>query len=463
MTTHAASPSRVLHVIRTLLLLWLMTGLHTPSASAAMNIFPLAYTPAPADNPLKGFFPFAGSHTNFPHSMEYTHFPLGALMTGPTNFNWSPLEAALNEIAQRGHQAIFRIYIDYPTHSTGIPQFLLDAGLSTRVYDDYGNKGRSLSPDYENPLLRQALTNFIKALGERFDGDPRIGFITVGLLGFWGEWHTYPHTAWNPSIEVQNEVLDAFESAFTRTKFLVRQPYGRNARARRMGYHDDSFAFQTIDPPAWHFLGELKAAGETHKWQTQPIGGEVRPDIQPCMWKLSSRNCVPQGQEFDTCVKQTHASWMLNQVAFLPGLADGDKQRAIEGARLLGYELFVASAELVDVKPRAPLAIRLQIRNLGVAPFYYNWPMQLRVLDAGSNTVKTWTTDWKVSTLLPAATNAVWSSSTETDFGPGRYTVLLRVQNPLPDGKSIRFANTSQDADSPGWLTLGQFQILPNP
>ena len=27
----------------------------------------------------------------------------------------------------------------------------------------------------------------------RYDGDPRIGFVQLGLLGFWGEWHTYPY------------------------------------------------------------------------------------------------------------------------------------------------------------------------------------------------------------------------------------------------------------------------------
>jgi hypothetical protein len=30
---------------------------------------------------------------------------------------------------------------------------------------------------------------FIAALGRRYDGDSRIGFITAGLLGGWGEWH----------------------------------------------------------------------------------------------------------------------------------------------------------------------------------------------------------------------------------------------------------------------------------
>jgi hypothetical protein len=93
-------------------------------------------------------------------------------MIGPTNFDWSSLETLLNTVASRGHQTVFRVYLDYPGKSTGLPQYLLDAGLATHNYTDYGNNGRSVSPDYENPLLRQALTNFIAALGARYDGDP---------------------------------------------------------------------------------------------------------------------------------------------------------------------------------------------------------------------------------------------------------------------------------------------------
>src|SRR5512133_628428 len=144
-------------------------------AVAATNSYNLQYRAAPADNPLKGFFPYAGSYTTFPHSMEWGYLPLRSLMTGPTNFDWTALESLLSAIAKRGHQAVFRVYLDYPSKPTGIPQYLLDAGLVTRTYPDYDNAGLSVSPDYENLLLRQALTNFIAAFGARYDGDPRIG------------------------------------------------------------------------------------------------------------------------------------------------------------------------------------------------------------------------------------------------------------------------------------------------
>ncbi|HWX20947.1 MAG TPA: DUF4832 domain-containing protein [Candidatus Binatia bacterium] len=431
---------------------------------AATNSYSLLRSAPLTNNPLKGFMPYVGSYSTFPYSMEWSYLPLRSLMTGPTNFDWSSLDALLSTVASRGHQTVFRVYLDYPAEPTGIPQYLLDAGLVTHSYTDYGNNGLSVSPDYENPLLDQALTNFIAALGARYDGDPRIGFITVGLLGFWGEWHNYPYTNWFASTAVQDEVLTAYGAAFAKTKLLVRRPAGTNPSARQLGYHDDSFAYQTIDPPGWMFLGLLKAASETNKWRTQPIGGEVYPPNQLCLWDPTQANCVPAGQEFTNCVALTHASWMLNQGVFSPGFTGQQKALALAGSGMLGYELYVSNAILVDAAVSGPLNLSVQIWNTGVAPFYYDWPLQLGALNGSNSLVRTWTTTWKLSSLLPAGTNSVWSwSQANHGLGTGQYKLLLRGQNPLANGVPLSLANVAQGADLPGWLTLGQVSIVSAP
>ena len=429
---------------------------------AATNVYSLAYVPAPPDNPLKGFMPYAGEYTTFPYSMEWSYLPLRSLMTGPTNFDWSNLDTLLANSAGRQHQTVFRVYLDYPALPTGIPQYLLDAGLATYAYDDYGNDDVSLCPDYENPLLDQALTNFIAALGARYDGDPNIAFLELGLLGYWGEWHTYPETNWFASVSVQNEVLAAYTNAFHKTKLLVRWPAGSLGYATLpIGYHDDSFAYETIDPPAYNFLGLLKAAGETNKWRAQPIGGEVRPEVQSCMWDTSQTNCVPVGQAFTNCVALTHASWMLNQGVFYPGFTGTQLDLALAGARQLGYELYITNANLSGSASSQPQTITVQILNTGVAPFYYDWPVQLGVLNHSNLLVRNWTTDWKLSALVPG-TNALWTcTQTNPSLSAGQYTLLLSVLNPMTNGLSLRFANQTQDQNLAGWLTLGQFSIPP--
>ena len=109
-----------------------------------------------------------------------------------------------------------------------MPQFLLDQGLTLRSWTNAQDHPPTvhLTPDYEDPRLRAALTNFICALGARYDGDPRIGFIALGLLGTWGEWHDRPHDEWFASKIVQREVMSAYEAAFKRTRLVARYPAG---------------------------------------------------------------------------------------------------------------------------------------------------------------------------------------------------------------------------------------------
>jgi len=53
------------------------------------------------------------------------------------------------------------------------------------------------------------------------------------------------------------------------------------------------------------------------------------------------------------------------------------------------------------------------------------------------------------------ATNTVWSCAlTNHGLEVGKYKLALRVINPWRTGLPLRFANSAQDADVSGWLTL---------
>lgn len=418
---------------------------------------PLSYTPAPVDNPLKGFMPYAGSYQTFPYSMEWFYLPLRDVMTGPKTFDWAPVEKQLNAIAARGHQAVFRFYVDYPGKPTGIPQYLLDQGLVTHAYDENGNNGVSVAPDYDDPRLVTALDTFITALGRRYDGDPRIGFLTLGLIGFWGEWHTWPHDGstlpenWMPSTEVLTRILNRFDGSFARTRLLARYPSPQN-KDLNIGYHDDSFAFETLPPTSWHFVQRLIDEDVTGKWQREPIGGELRPEIQSCLWDQPVT--CPQYEDYAASVRQTHASWLIDHAAFAgPGYTGENYFRALAASRSLGYELTVTEAAV----SRARVSVR--VANRGAAPFYYDWRAELAAVDSQGRIVRRWPTRWSMAGIQPGQEPAQLSTRIDTSgLRAGRYDIVLRVPNPLPNGIPLRFADTSQDNQS-GWLTLNTLTL----
>jgi hypothetical protein len=444
----------------------------SPAAAGAAHPPPggwhgLAPAAAPATNPLKGFIPYAGSYSTFPYSMEWFYLPLNAVLVGPGRFDWSALDSQLTAIAGRGHQAAFRFYLDYPGKPTGVPAYLLRGGLVTHAYTDYGNNGASVSPDYDDPRLDAALDTFVSALGRRYDGDPRIGFIQLGLLGFWGEWHTYPHDGttlpenWFASPAEALRIERDYDAAFDKTKLEVRYPGADNA-ALHLGYHDDSFAVETLPGVGWHFLDKMQQASTGDKWRSESVGGELRPEIQGCVFDATA-DCpvIEDGadNDFPDSVAQTHASWLINQYAFDPGYADANRARALAGSASLGYQLQVTQVDTPTVVHGRSLRVGVWIRNTGVAPFYYDWPLQVAAVDRHGRIAKTWTTPWSLTSVEPGTTRQFTATLTGSGLRPGEYTLVLRAANPLANGVPLRFADAAQDATLPGWLTIGRTSI----
>lgn len=422
-------------------------------AALAATAAELEYAPAPVDNPLKGLVPYVGASgkDQFPHAMEFRYFSMRELMTGRGRYDWAPLERTLEEVAGRGKQLVFRVYTEYPGKECGLPEFLRKEGVKLTRWrsGDPSGGGDVMTPDYEDPRFRSAVKEFVAALGARYDGDPRVGFLTAGFLGLWGEWHDYPREDLWASEEVQAEVMTALERAFTKTKVLLRYPAGDdtwkkapNAK-RRFGYHDDSFAWATLETgkekDSWFFLPAMKAAGAEDKWKRFPIGGELRPEL----WKRSFTDSPhPQGQDFAECVKQTHVTWLMDSSLFdlRDKLGSERRARALKEVSRMGYELHVSQVRIADGE------LVVVIENRGVAPFYYDWPVELRFAVAGGEPEVVFP-KWKLSEVLPGKP-VEWRVAVPK-WGGG--VLRIRVPNVMEGGKSLRFANGEQEGD---WLAV---------
>lgn len=452
-----------------ILLILLACSLSLSNAPAREPARPaLLYAPAPADNPLKGLVPYAGAANPdaFPHSMEFSYFPLAAVMRAPGQYDWSALERFLDQVAGRGHQAVFRFYLEYPGKPSGLPAFLQEAGVAlTRWQRTPAQPGRAAvtvdTPDYRHPALAAALSDFIAALGQRYDNDPRIGFITAGLLGLWGEWHDYPKNELFADKTLQQTVMNAYARAFRSTPILLRYPAGEhdpvfaNNTASPFGFHDDSFAWNTLPPKSSYFVPKLQAAGALETWRTRPIGGEIRPEAWGKVFDAEPG--LPGLQDFAQCVEATHVSWLMDSGMFKNSNPPERRARALEQVRRMGYEFHVPQITLQQRDET--LHVTVEIENRGVAPFYHPWPLQLALLDADGKLQARQDLPQDLRAILPDRPASRRSASLPlAGLTAGHYRLLLRVANPLPGGRPLRFANASQDADLPGWLSLGTLQ-----
>ena len=431
----------------------------------------LKYVPAPVDNPLKGLVPYAGDHQDrFPHSMEFNYLPLSDLLVAKDTYDWDPLERLLNDIAGRKHQTVFRIWMEYPGKTEGIPPYLETQGLKVTEWLNTNTEPfpptKVRTPDYEDPRLRSALRNFILEMGKRYDGDPRIAYITAGLIGTWGEWHTYPRTDLMASKPVQNEIMDAYEKAFKRTPILLRYPAGENSFAhapnhhRRMGYHDDSFCWATLDTGRpqdnWFFMPALQSAGPSaiEKWKSVPIGGEIRPEVWGQVFDRSPSNS--NAQDFRKCVDATHATWLMDTGMFRERQSHERIENAKREVRHMGYEFHITQTDITVIPGK--ILLSAHVRNLGVAPFYFDWEIELASMNAERRVLQRFPTNWSLTKLLPDDSDREWKITVEKkELSPETQFFALRAVNPMKGGLPLRFANAKRIQQDNGWLLLGEF------
>ncbi len=434
--------------------IWLLLVLATFSVSRAdspaTERHQLVYAPAPADNPLKGLVPYVASDAvdRFPHSMRFHYFSLRELMTGPDQFDWAPVEKILSITQKNGCQLTFRVMLEYPGKSDCLPDFLSRQGVKITAWDT-GDTGPGIAhtPDYRDPRLLATLEAFIAALGERYDGDPRIGYITAGLLGLWGEWHTHPRSELFAPKAVQKRILTSYTTAFPTTPILLRYPagnadplYAENSNLP-FGYHDDSFDWATLETgredDQWFFMTLLRNAGATDQWKTQPIAGEIRPDL----WHTSfTPTPHPKAQGFRDCVQTTHVTWLMDSGLFEKrfALSPARKSAAIAEVQRMGYEFHISEWSETDGQ------LAITVENRGVAPIYHDWPVELVTGAEGQQEV---VANFSLAGLLPGQ-QRIWRTASPA----GSQGFTLRVPNPMPGGKPLRFANREQQAD--GWLPL---------
>jgi hypothetical protein len=201
----------------------------------------------------------------------------------------------------------------------------------------------------------------------------------------------------------------------------------------------------------------LESAGPNavDKWKTQPIGGEIRPEVWGRIFDEEPKH--KQAQDFAECVRQTHATWLMDSGMFREQAKPERLARAVERVRRMGYDFRVTTA---DIRPGANVVdVALQVVNEGVAPFYRDWPVEVGVLSSEGRVLVSHRPDWKLTGLLPGDAARKWEFSLSTkDLPAGTHSLAIRVSNPLPNGRPLRFANKDQDRHAAGWLTVGEVE-----
>ncbi|MDE0821368.1 MAG: DUF4832 domain-containing protein [Opitutales bacterium] len=404
----------------------------------------------PLDNPLKGYCVYTDAGRIYrPYSMVFLYVSWKELEPTEGQYAFDEWEkAAWAHKAAVGKHVVLRVYADYPGKSSGVPDWLLKKGVTRKPYRNYGG---GLSPDYDHPATVSALEKLIAAMGKRYNDNPRVAFIQLGLLGFWGEWHTYPRDELFASEKTQGKVLDAYRKAFPDKQLMARYADGLPGRYPLMGFHDDMFPEDTDNGKDWSFLARLRRAKRIETWKRTIIGGEMVPNAAR-KWLGKKWNVTLD------MLKRSHFTWVGPYGPALQGKASQEFiENSDELVRRMGYQYRLKEIRYPRVVGSGrSFKVLIQGVNDGVAPFYYPRPVKLAWMDDQGQVILSSSLKDDIRGWLPG--EFAIDGELPTPAGAGIYRLTLGIEDPWTQTPGIRFANKLPV--SMGWTILGEVEVV---
>jgi hypothetical protein len=172
-------------------------------------------------------------------------------------YNWAPLDEALNNAAAKAMRIAPRVYTNLGDFGQGTPDWVFAAGAASY----YAEPGASIrQPVPMDPVFTAKFGRFLEAFGDRYDGHPQIEFIqtnaAMGTYGemVWGYPESYRPAGWSPDVQVGTTRywIDRWRLAFPRTPLVIMENFiGHGIAETATDYAvSRGFYLQANDP--WH-------------------------------------------------------------------------------------------------------------------------------------------------------------------------------------------------------------------
>lgn len=329
-------------------------------------------------------------------SLEFSYCLPCAVVKGKTDdkidYDWSSFEKMLDDIASRGHQAIVRFRIEYPSETitnapnctekvvgaTAVPNYIKANKSYTETYSENpGGDGPTYYADWSNKELQWLYKQFYTDFSAKYDKDPRIAFVQAGF-GHWAEYHIYGTTLKLDTNFAgkgyQSEFLTHLDSLFKETPWSISidaadkkyTPIAGNKTllGLKFGLFDDSFMHKEHDisqgdgdnEKNWQTMG-------TDRWQTSPAGGEISYYEDKDQHEFLNPAGL-YGVTWEDAAAKYHMTYVIGNDA--PEGKYATKERVYEASSYAGYKFEITGYAVNKI------SAAVRVKNIGIAPLYHN-------------------------------------------------------------------------------------------
>lgn len=321
--------------------------------------------------PMTGIVLWTDNHRNKTDaiSLEYSYMLYNSVVKEKGTYDWSSLDALLEKVASRKHQAILRFRFVYPGYKTSVPDYI----KSLEDYNETEGESEGKTtwfPDWTHEELQHFTLEVYSELAERYDNDPRIAFIQTGF-GLWAEYHIYdgPFTLGKtfPSKQFQAAFFKHLDTVFISTPWSISidaadekySPFEQQSDLKSIsfGLFDDSFMCEDhseYNSRCWNFF-------DTKRYLYSPAGGEFSYYTDYDQKHVLDSQGI-HGVSWENACKAFHISYMIgnDQVDYQT------MDRIKDAGMVAGYKFRIIRFLLSDD------SALVEVQNIGVAPIYYD-------------------------------------------------------------------------------------------
>ncbi len=417
-----------------------------------------------------------------PSTVHYARWGWGVLEPQPGELAVDFLDRVLEETKQAGQTLAFRVMCcsttpNQPYH----PKWLKEVG--GKVVLTRRQAGVPLEvPDLDDPVVLKYHLDFIRRLGQKYDGHPVVDHVDLGSVGWWGEWHMSDSSDLPmPKMETRRQIVDAYLTAFRKTPLVMLiggEEMLEYAVKRGTGWRADCLGDLGGFSPRWNhmrffYTQALSKFDAVNAWQKAPVAWET-------CWDM--RKWVAEGWPLRYIFNYAlalHGSYINNKSAPLPSgpEVEAELRRFL---RRLGYRFVLRELQHRSATYRqGQLIITSTWQNIGSAPCYRPYRLAYKLEGGGGKHIALSSAD--IRTWMPGSVDirnprfledppdlppgkpvrVVDKIRLPAELPPGDYTLAVGIVTAENLQPVIRLAIEGRAED--GWYPLSRITILPSP
>ncbi len=352
-------------------------------------------------------------------------------------YNFQLIDDILEKCKQHGQTLMFRIMQHTTRSFEDIPDWLADKIEHPERPDDLRVKTSPTDDEYYITFGRM-----IRALGERYDGNPLIYGVDISLSGAWGEGDGYEKV----KPEVIKGLVDCYTEAFKKThlfgQICAPELVNYACETRPIGWRADGFG------NAYHMLNYFPKRIFPMKdaWEKAPITFEA-------YWYISE--WYRRGWDIDYLIEQS-LKWHISSFNGKSSTIPFEWYPKIQAwLKKMGYRFVVRSVDYPSVFTRGNTSSFLMwIENRGVAPIYNELPVKFRLVNDEDEYI--FESEIDILKWMPGDYFEKVELDISNQIKEGNYNLDIKIGG-FGDYPLVKLAMNTTSID--GWYRLCEIQV----